>query len=100
MFTRPLTRQTVATHDLSEDMSAINRLLVAAAVSPRFCSGLLRDPGHAVRSGFSGEQFILSESTFSLLASIRVSTLAEFIQQLDENLSTKLLTTGISQAEL
>ncbi len=95
MFTKPLTRQTVTTHDLSADMSAINRLLVAAAISPRFCTGLLNDPRHAVRTGFGGEQFQISESTMRLLTSIQVSSLPEFIQQLDKNLSNKLLTAKI-----
>lgn len=95
MFTKPLTRQTIATHDLSTDMSALNRLFVAAAISPRFCAGLLHDPGNTVRRGFGGEQFQISESTMNLLTSIRVSSLPEFIQQLDKNLSNKLLTAKI-----
>ena len=95
MFTKPLTRQSITTHDLSEDMSALNRLFVAAAISPRFCAGLLHDPGNAVRAGFGGEQFQISESTMSLLASIRVSSLPEFIQQLDKSLSNKLLTAKV-----
>ncbi len=95
MFTKPLTRQTIATHDLSTDMSALNRLFVAAAISPRFCAGLLHDPENAVRRGFGGEQFQISESTMNLLTSIRVSSLPEFIQQLDKNLSNKLLTAKI-----
>ena len=100
MFTKPLTRQTITAPDLSADMSAINRLLVAAAISPRFCAGLLHDPGTAVRSGFGGEQFRISEATFSLLASIRVSSLPEFVQQLDESLSHKLLTAEVGQSHL
>lgn len=100
MFTKPLTRQRFTAHDPTEELSAINRLLVAAAISPRFRAGLLLDPSHAVRTGFGGEQFPLSESTLNALSSIRVSTLPEFIQQLDENLSNRLLTTGISQVSL
>jgi hypothetical protein len=76
-------------------MSALNRLFVAAAISPRFCAGLLNDPGNAVRSGFGGEQFKISESTMSVLTSIRVSSLPEFIQQLDQNLSNQLLSAKI-----
>ncbi|HEX5637665.1 MAG TPA: hypothetical protein VFY78_11295 [Gammaproteobacteria bacterium] len=100
MFTKPLTRQPIAIHDLSQDMSTIHRLLVAAAISQRFCATLLRDPGHAVRTGFGGEQFPISEKTLNLLTSINVSTLPDFVQQLDENLSKQLLATGISQANL
>ena len=95
MFTKPLTRQAIATHDLSEDMSALNRLFIAAAISPRFCAGLLKDPGNTVRSGFGGEKFQISESTMSVLASIRVASLPEFIQELDQSLSHQLLTAKI-----
>jgi hypothetical protein len=91
MFTKPFTRQTITTPDLSKDMSAIRRLLTAAAISPRFCAGLLHNPGAAVQSGFGGEQFQISESTMGLLTSIQVSSLPDFIQQLDTNLSNKLL---------
>jgi hypothetical protein len=100
MFTKPLTRKPIATHDLSEDMSAIRRLLVAAAISQHFCAVLLRDPGQAIRTGFGGEKFPLSETTLIQLTSIHVSTLPEFVQQLDENLSKRLLATGIPQANL
>ncbi len=95
MFTKPLTHQTITTHDLSQDMSALNRLFVAAAISPRFCAGLLKDPGNTVRSGFGSEKFQISESTMRVLASIRVSSLPEFIQQLDHSLSHQLLTAKI-----
>jgi hypothetical protein len=95
MFTKPLTRQTVSTPDLSKDIRALNRLFVAAAINPRFCAGLLNDPSSAVRLGFGGEQFQISESTMNLLTSIRVSSLPEFIQQLDDNLSNQLLTAKI-----
>lgn len=96
MFTKPLTQPTLATHDLSADMSAINRLLMAAAISPRFRAGLLHNPGRAVQSGFGDEKFQISKPTFDILASIRVSSLPEFIQQLDNNLSNTLLTADIN----
>ena len=95
MFTKPLTHQSITTHDLSTDLNALNRLFVAAAINPRFCAGLLHDPATTVRKGFGGEQFQISESTMSMLASIRVSSLPEFIRQLDKNLSHQLLTAKI-----
>jgi len=100
MFTKPLTRQTITTQDVSADLGAIRRLLVAAAISPRFCAGLLHDPDYAVRSGFGGEKFQISDSTMNLLTSIRVSSLPEFVQQLDINLSHKLLAAEIMQNNL
>ena len=94
MFTKPLTHHSIATTDLTEDISTIRRLLVAAAISPRFCANLLNEPGIAVRKGFGGEQFQLSESTMHLMTSIKVSTLPEFIHRLDETLSNRLSTTS------
>jgi len=60
MFTKPLTRQSISTLDTSKDSDSITRLLVAAAVNPRFCATLLANPQHAVKSGFGGEGFPLS----------------------------------------
>lgn len=91
MFTKPLTRQSLVATELSNEISIIRRLLTAAAISPRFCAALLNDPGRTVQKGFGGEQFHLSESTKIQLASIRASTLPEFIQLLDEGLSNHLL---------
>jgi hypothetical protein len=91
MHTKPLTRQSMTSLDMSSDLSAIRRLLVAAAISSRFCAGLLNDPEHAVRNGFGGEQFLVSDPTLRTMSSIRVSTLPEFIQQLDDALSNRLL---------
>jgi hypothetical protein len=95
MFTKPLTHPSITTHDLSTDLSALNRLFVAAAISPRFCAGLLHDPATTVRKGFGGEQFQISDTTISVMASIRVSSLPEFIRQLDKSLSNQLLTAKI-----
>lgn len=95
MFTKPLTHPSITTQDLSTDLSALNRLFVAAAINSRFCAGLLSDPATAVRKGFGGEQFQISDSTMNVLSSIRVSSLPEFIRQLDKNLSNQLLTAKI-----
>lgn len=87
MFTKPLTRQSITTFDPSKDSDSITRLLVAAAVNPRFCATLLADPQHAVRAGFGGEGFPLSRPTFDALASIRAATLPEFAIKLNEMLT-------------
>ncbi|MEW5828776.1 MAG: hypothetical protein AB1846_07785 [Chloroflexota bacterium] len=72
-------------------MSTINRLLAAAAISPRFCAGLLADPEHTLQAGFGGEYFPLSQPMMNLLGTIRAKTLSEFVYSLDEKLSHKLL---------
>ena len=96
MFTKPLTRQPLLTTDLSTEISIIRRLLTAAAISPRFCATLLNNPDRAIQNGFGGEQFHLSESIRIQLVSIRATTLPEFIQRLDDNLSNHLLPANYS----
>ena len=87
MFTKPLTHQPIATVDTSKDTESLTRLLVAAAINPRFCAALLKDPQRALQTGFGGEGFPLSQTTLSRLAVIRASTLPEFIAQLNNALA-------------
>ncbi|NWG33660.1 MAG: hypothetical protein HXY42_04400 [Chloroflexi bacterium] len=94
MYTKPLTRppQTI---DVAEDLNAIGRVLIAASLNLRFCAKLLEDPRGAIRSGFGGEQFHITEATLNVLDSIKAANLPEFIQQLDEGLSNRLLKNGL-----
>ncbi|HKJ40095.1 MAG TPA: hypothetical protein VJ972_15060 [Anaerolineales bacterium] len=91
MYTKPLTRQAVVTSDHADDLSAIRRLLTAAAINSRYCMKLLHDPVQAVQDGFGGEQFHLSEMTLCLMAPIRAASLPDFIHRLNENLSYQLI---------
>ena len=93
MFTKPLTRQPITTLDTSRDTDSINRLLMAAAISPRFCTALLKDPQHALQAGFGGEGFPLSPIARDRLGSIRASTLPEFVFKLNEVLTGSSCTT-------
>ncbi|RPI93223.1 MAG: hypothetical protein EHM40_10550 [Chloroflexi bacterium] len=93
MFTKPLTRQPIAALDTTKDTDSISRLLVAAAINPRFCATLLADPQHALQAGFGGERFPLSQTISDRLVSIRASTLPEFVYQLNEVLSSSPCTT-------
>lgn len=87
MFTKPLTRPSIATLDVSKDADSISRLLVAAAVNPNFCARLLTNPQQALQAGFGGEGFPLSRPTREMLVSIRASTLPEFALKLNEMLA-------------
>ena len=84
MFTKPLTRQPVAALETSKDTDSITRLLIAAAINPRFCTALLTDPQHALQAGFGGEGFPLTQTARDSLVSIRASTLPEFALKLNE----------------
>jgi hypothetical protein len=98
MYTKPLIHQPITTLDPSDDLGVIRRLLVAAAINPRFCMALLDNPRQTVRDGFGGESFSLSERTTERLSSIRAATLPEFIQQLNDNLSNQLLNSEYIEA--
>lgn len=87
MFTKPLTRPSITTLDVSADKDTISRLLVAAAVNPKFCARLLADPQQAVQAGFAGEGFPLSRHTLEALASIRAPSLPALALKLNEMLS-------------
>ncbi len=86
MFTKPLVQPSIAVTDSSKDLASINRLLAAAAISPRFRSRLLTNPGEALKAGFGGEHFSLSQPAREMLISIRASTMPEFVHKLDEKL--------------
>ena len=86
MFTKPLTRHSIPTIDTSQDTDSISRLLVAAAINPRFCAALLANPQCTVQRGFGGEGFPLSQSTLNVLGAVRASTLPEFAYKLNEML--------------
>ncbi|MBN1451082.1 MAG: hypothetical protein JW963_08720 [Anaerolineales bacterium] len=90
MFTKPLVQPSIAITDSSKDLASINRLLAAAAISPRFRSRLLADPGQTLRAGFGGEHFPLSQPVREALISIRASTMPDFVCKLDEKLSHRL----------
>jgi len=71
-------------------MASINRLLAAAAISPRFRSRLLADPGQALKAGFGGEYFPLSQPVREMLISIQASTMPDFVCKLDKKLPYRL----------
>jgi len=90
MFTKPLVQPSIAITDSSKDMASINRLLAAAAISPRFRSRLLADPGQALKAGFGGEYFPLSQPVREMLISIQASTMPDFVCKLDKKLPYRL----------
>ena len=62
----------------------VNRLMSAAAVSPRFCRQLLSDPLSALAAGFHGESFPVTPEEVRLLSSIHANSLRNFAAQLVE----------------
>ena len=91
MFTKPLVYRPDVVVDYSQDRSTINRLLAAAAISPRFRTTLLTNPQHALQTGFGGEQFPFSQQTYNAVVSIRASSLPDFVGILEKKVSTSFL---------
>ncbi|MBP9041071.1 MAG: hypothetical protein KBF64_04780 [Anaerolineaceae bacterium] len=60
-----------------------SRILTAAVVNEKFRKLLLTNPGLAIKNGFGGEAFHLGADEANRIASIRVSTLAEFARQMN-----------------
>ncbi|HRJ59115.1 MAG TPA: hypothetical protein PK152_18300 [Anaerolineales bacterium] len=86
MITKTITGRTITTFPVATDLNSIRRLLVAAVIDPVFCACLLKTPGKAVREGFGGEDFPLTDNAYEVIASIRAGTLTEFIYLLDEQI--------------
>lgn len=74
--------QAAASRQLLSHSPELNRLLVAAVVSPRFCRLLLENPTAALTAGYRGQPFKLSAAERSHVLAIVASTLQEFAQQL------------------
>lgn len=60
----------------------LNRLFSAAVVSSRFCRKLLQDPLAAVKAGYNGESFELSQQEIGWLKEIEADSLREFAAKL------------------
>ncbi len=84
--TLTLPSPTMILHPTGEDYNGIHRLLAAAVVSRDFRDLLLSNPEEALREGFQGEAFALSDAERLLLLSIRADSLADFALQVSRAL--------------
>jgi hypothetical protein len=58
----------------------LDRLLAAAAVNAQFCARLLEDPLAAIREGFQGESFQLSDEEAAVLLCVGAHSLSELAE--------------------
>ena len=91
MVTKNPTHQTTIALSTTLDTTSINRLLVAATISPGFCRKLLNDPHSAIQAGFNGEYFPLSQTTYSAINSVKAVTLSDFIRELNDKVTPPLI---------
>jgi hypothetical protein len=69
-----------------EHHSGLSSLFAAAVVSRSFCNMLLHDPEEALRQGYMGKGFGLSQADASLIVSLNAKSLADLAQQVVQTL--------------
>ena len=68
--------------------SGISRLFAAAIVSRQFRETLLKEPEAALKNGYLGQSFHLTDDEKSLLQSIRAESLTDLAQKVNRALKT------------
>ena len=72
--------------DPEDSHSGLSGLFAAAVVSKGFCEMLLKDPERALRQGYLGKGFGLSQADASLIVSLNAKSLADLAQQVVKTL--------------
>lgn len=72
--------------DPEDNHSGLSGLFAAAVVSKGFCEMLLKDPEEALRQGYLGKGFGLSQADASLIVSLNAKSLADLAQQVVKTL--------------
>jgi hypothetical protein len=86
MLTNQLIDQRIAISRKTTDHVELNRLLAAAVVNQHFRNLLLTNPAVAIRDGYGGEKFSLSDDEHNMILSIHASSLVNFAEQLSEKM--------------
>ena len=61
-------------------------MFAAAVVNRQFCEMLLNDPEEALRKGYLGETFTLTQDECDLIVSIQARSLADLARQVNRSL--------------
>ncbi len=64
-----------------ENIGEMSRLINAALVDRAFCDLLLKQPELALKQGYNGERFALSEIEKSFVFSVQADSLADFAKR-------------------
>ena len=67
--------------DPKEQHAGISSLFTAAVVSKGFCEMLLNDPEEALKQGYLGKGFDLSQADASLIVSLNAKSLSDLAKQ-------------------
>ena len=66
-----------------EEASGLSRLFAAAVVNRQFCDVLLREPETALKNGYLGQTFSLTDEERQLIKSIRAESLTDLAQKVN-----------------
>jgi hypothetical protein len=84
IFTTTPVRQRTA----SNSSNGLSRLFAAAVVSRQFRETLLQEPEAALKSGYLGQTFQLTDREKNMLCSIRAESLTDLAQKVNRALKT------------
>ncbi|HMZ08525.1 MAG TPA: hypothetical protein PK078_12980 [Anaerolineales bacterium] len=84
-MTTNLAARPVTTIQLT-DLSSLRRMLIAAAIDKAYCKLLLESPERAVKDGFGGEDFPMTEFALEAVSNIRAKNLVDFIRLINEKI--------------
>lgn len=74
------------TRPMSVQSPGLSRMFAAAVVNRQFCEMLLNDPEEALRKGYLGETFTLTQDECDLIVSIQARSLADLARQVNRSL--------------
>ena len=72
--------------DPKEQHAGLSSLFAAAVVSRGFCEMLLKDPEEALKQGYLGKGFGLSQADASLVVSLNAKSLTDLAKQVVQTL--------------
>ncbi len=74
--------------DPQDTHAGLSGLFAAAVVSRSFCDMLLNDPEKALRQGYLGKGFGLSQADASLIVSVNAKSLSDLAKQVVQTLGS------------
>lgn len=84
---RTRTAMPLARTSVSRSSIELSRVFAAAVVNQQFCDALLRNPKQALRNGYLGEAFSLSQEEQDSIVSSRANSLADLAKHVNRSLS-------------
>jgi len=70
----------------NEETNGLSRLFAAAVVSRQFCATLLEQPEAALKDGYLGQTFPVTDAEKQLLQSIRAESLTDLARKVNRAL--------------